>query len=93
MNNPLTRPELPDHLSIHNTSLFYSAAVFTHGVGICLNVKKRGDVEEDCLSEGCVKVPACKIGSRKGQPLLTMIKGKVEALYKQTFATLSTSVC
>lgn len=82
MTETAIRPELPDHLSIHANSPFYNAAVFAHDVGIRLNDKERTDVEEYCLSEGWVKVPAGKTRDRKGQPLLIKVKGKVEAFYK-----------
>jgi len=58
------------------------AAVFEHDIGIRLNGKERFDVEEYCVSEGWVKVPAGKTVDRKGQPLLIKIKGTVEAFYK-----------
>jgi len=81
-----TRPELPDHLSSHANSPFYNAAVFAHDIGIRLNGNERTDVEEYCLSEGWVKVPAGKTRDRKGQPLLIKVKGKVEAYYKSPAA-------
>jgi hypothetical protein len=56
--------------------------VFTHEIGIRLNDKERGDVEEYCISEGWVKVPAGKTLDRKGKPLLIKLKGKVEAFYR-----------
>jgi len=77
-----TRPELPDHLSSHANSPFYNAAVFAHDIGIRLNGNERTDVEEYCLSEGWVKVPAGKTRDRHGKPLLIKVKGKVEAFYK-----------
>jgi hypothetical protein len=76
------RPTLPDHLSIDPRSPHYSAAVFEFEIGIRFNDKERFDVEEYCLSEGWVKVPATKTLDRKGKPLLIKIKGKVEAFYK-----------
>jgi hypothetical protein len=54
------RPPLPDHLSIDPRSPFHIAAVFEHDIGIRLNDKERMDVEEYCISEGWVKVPAGK---------------------------------
>jgi hypothetical protein len=39
-------------------------------------------VEDYCISEGWVKVPAGKTLSRKGQPLLIKLKGPVEAFYR-----------
>ena len=76
------RPPLPDHLSIDPRSPHYLAVVFEHDIGIRFNDKERSDVEEYCLSEGWVKVPANKTLDRKGKPLLIKIKGKVEAFYK-----------
>ena len=77
------RPELPDHLSIDSRSPHYLAAVFAHAVGIRFNGKERSDVEEYCISEGWVKVPAGKTLDRKGQPLLIKLKGQVEVYYKE----------
>ena len=76
------RPALPDRLSIDPRSPHYVAAVFDHEVGIRFNDKDRADVEEYCVSEGWVRVPAGKTLDRKGQPLLIKIKGKVEAFYR-----------
>ena len=81
MNDTIQRPELPDHLSIDARSPFYNAAVFAHDIGIRFNDKERTDVEEYCISEGWVKVPAGKTRVRHGKPLLIKVKGKVEAYY------------
>jgi hypothetical protein len=77
-----TRPPLPDRLSTDPRSPHHLAAVFEHAVGIRLNGKERFDVEEYCLSEGWIKVPAGKTLDRKGRPLLITLKGKVEAFYR-----------
>ena len=82
MNDTTERPPLPDHLSIDPRSPHHLAAVFAHEVGIRLNGQERQDVEEYCISEGWVKVPAGKKVDRKGKPLLIKLKGKVEAFYK-----------
>jgi hypothetical protein len=76
------RPELPDRLSVDPRSRFYVPAVFEHEIGIRLNGKERHDVEEYCISEGWVKVPAGKTVDRKGKPLLIKLKGRVEAFYR-----------
>ena len=76
------RPALPDHLSIDPKSPHHMAAIFEHDIGIHLNDKDRNDVEEYCVSEGWVKVPAGKTLDRKGRPLLIKLKGKVEAFYR-----------
>jgi hypothetical protein len=80
--NDTTRPELPDHLSIDPRSKFHVPAVFEHEVGIKFNDKERTDVDEYCISEGWIKVPAGKALDRKGNPMLIKLKGKVEVFYK-----------
>ena len=75
-------PPLPDHLSADPRSPHHDAAVFAHDIGIRLNGKERSDVEEYCISEGWVKVPAGKTLDRKGRPLLLKLKGQVEAYYR-----------
>ena len=82
MNDTTQRPALPDHLSADARSPYHVAAVFEHDVGIRFNDKERADVEEYCISEGWVKVPAGKTVDRKGYPLLIKLKGKVEVYYK-----------
>lgn len=76
------RPTLPDHLSVDPRSPHHVAAVFQHPIGIRLNGKERTDVEEYCISESWVKVPAGKTVDRKGQPLMIKLKGTVEAFYR-----------
>jgi hypothetical protein len=83
MTDTAQRPLLPDHLSVDPRSPHYVAAVVEHEIGILLNDKERKDVEEYCISEGWVKVPAGKTVDRKGRPLLIKLKGKVEAFYRQ----------
>ena len=82
MTEAPTRPALPDHLSVDPGSPHHVAAVFEHDIGIRLTDKERFDVEEYCVSEGWVKVPAGKTRDRKGRPLMITLKGKVEAFYK-----------
>jgi len=75
------RPDLPDHLSTDPRSPHYLEAVLAHNIGIRFNDKQRHDVEEYCISEGWIKVPAGKTVDRKGKPLLIKLKGRVEAFY------------
>ena len=77
-----TRPPLPDHLSADPRSPHHVAAVFAHDIGIRLNGAERRDVEEYCMSEGWVKVPAGKAVDRKGQPMMLKLKGVVQAFYR-----------
>ena len=76
------RPLLPDRLSVDPRSPHHVAAALEHDIGIRLNDTERKDVEEYCVSEGWVKVPAGKTVDRKGKPLLIKLKGKVEAFYR-----------
>jgi hypothetical protein len=82
MTEPTPLPPLPDRLSADPRSPHHDAAVFEHAIGIRLNGRERTDVEEYCISEGWVKVPAGKTKNRKGEPLLLTLKGKVEAFYR-----------
>lgn len=83
MTDTTPKPPLPDHLSIDPRSPHYVAEIFEHDIGIRFNGKDRHDVEEYCVSEGWVKVPAGKTLDRKGNPLMLKLKGKVEAFYKE----------
>jgi hypothetical protein len=82
MNDTTQRPPLPDQLSVDPRSPHHVAAIFEHDIGIRFNDKERFDVNEYCISEGWIKVPAGKSLDRKGNPLLIKVKGKVEAFYK-----------
>lgn len=80
--SPDPSPAIPDHLSVDPRSPFHVAAAFEREIGIRLNDKERFDVEEYCISEGWVKVPAGKALDRRGRPLMIKLKGKVEAYYR-----------
>ena len=80
--SPVAPVPLPDRLSVDPRSRHHVATVFERGIGIRLNDKERFDVEEYCISEGWVKVPAGKTRDRKGNPLLITLKGRVEAFYR-----------
>jgi hypothetical protein len=82
MTQPQELPALPDRLSVDPRSAHHVAEVFQHDIGIRLNGKERFDVDEYCVSEGWVKVPAGRALDRKGRPLLITLKGVVEAFYK-----------
>jgi hypothetical protein len=82
MNDTSERPPLPDRLSVDPRSPHHAAAVLEHAIGIRLNDTERKDVEEYCISEGWVKVPAGKTLDRNGRPLLIKLKGKVEPFYR-----------
>lgn len=77
-----TPPPLPDRLSVDPCSPHHVAAIFERDIGIRLNGRERSDVEEYCISEGWVRVPASRTLDRKGKPLTIKLKGTVEAFYK-----------
>ena len=82
MTEPQPDLPLPDHLSVDPKSPHHVAAVFEHDVGIRFNGQERHDVEEYCISEGWVRVPAGKTVDRRGRPLLIKLKGQVEVFYR-----------
>ncbi|MET3132640.1 hypothetical protein AAKU55_002917 [Oxalobacteraceae bacterium GrIS 1.11] len=82
MNDTTTLPALPDRLSVDPRSPFHLPDAFQNDVGITFNGKERLDVEEYCISEGWIKVPAGKTLDRKGNRMLIKLKGKVEAFYR-----------
>jgi Protein of unknown function (DUF3297) len=82
MTDLASAPALPDRLSVDPRSPHHAAAVLERDIGIRLNGKERSDVEEYCISEGWVKVPAGRTVDRKGKPLLIKLKGQVEVFYR-----------
>lgn len=81
MEDPKALPPLPDRLSTDPVSPYHDAELLEHEIGIRFNDRRRYDVEEYCISEGWIKVPAGKTVDRRGRPLLLKLKGKVEAFY------------
>lgn len=75
---------LPDHLAVDPRSPHHVAAVFQQDaeIGIRFNGKERFDVEEYCISEGWVRVPAARTLDRRGNPVMIKLKGVVEAFYR-----------
>jgi hypothetical protein len=82
MTEPTELPALPDRLSTDPRSPHYVAALMERDIGIRFNDRERFDVEEYCISEGWVKVPAGKTLDRRGQPLLIKLKGRVEPFFR-----------
>lgn len=80
---PDTPPDsLPDRLSADPRSPHHNAAVFEREIGVHFNGKERFDVQEYCVSEGWIKIPAGKAIDRRGQPLLLKLKGTVAVFYR-----------
>lgn len=81
-DEPSVSSELPDRLSVNPRSPYHVAALLERAIGIRFKGQERFDVEEYCVSEGWIKVPAAKTRDRKGQPLLIKLLGPVEAFYR-----------
>jgi hypothetical protein len=72
----------PDRLSVNPRSPFHDEERLERGVGIRFNGKERTNVEEYCVSEGWIRVPAGKSRDRYGNPMTIKLKGQVEAWYR-----------
>lgn len=72
----------PDRLSVNPRSPHFDAEKLQRGVAIRFKGRQRNDVEEYCISEGWVRVPAGKALDRHGQPLTIVLKGPVEAWFE-----------
>jgi hypothetical protein len=78
---------LPDRLDVNPKSRFHDAAVLARGIGIRFDGKERHDVEEYCVSEGWVRVPAGRARDRRGNPMTFKLRGKVEPYFLTPPAT------
>jgi Protein of unknown function (DUF3297) len=82
MTDTSAKPPLPDHLSVDPRSPFFSEAVLQHQIGIRFNGVEKTTVEEYCISEGWVRMPAGgKSKDRYGNPMTVKVTGKVEVYY------------
>ena len=69
---------LPDRLSLDPRSPHFDAEILEKGVGIKFNGQEKTNVQEYCVSEGWIKVPAGRSRDRYGNPMTLTLKGKVE---------------
>ncbi|MFY7973206.1 MAG: DUF3297 family protein [Rubrivivax sp.] len=83
MNDTSPRPPLPDRLATDPRSPHHVPALMEHPIGIRFNGRERNDVDEYCVSEGWIKVAAARTLDRKGRPLTILLKGQVEAFYRE----------
>jgi hypothetical protein len=73
----------PDRLSTDPRSPYYNAELLERDIGIRFNGAEKTNVEEYCVSEGWIRVPAGKAKDRYGNPLTIKIKGKVEPYFRE----------
>ncbi len=72
----------PDRLAADPSSPFFSQEVLQRGVGVRFKGVEKFTVEEYCVSEGWIRVPAGKGRDRFGRPLLIKLTGDVEVWFK-----------
>jgi hypothetical protein len=80
--NETTANELPDRLSVDPKSPYYNADVLTRDVGIRFKGAEKTNVEEYCVSEGWIRVPAGTAKDRFGNPLTIKVHGPVEPYFR-----------
>jgi len=73
----------PDRLSTDPDSPFYDGALLERGIGIRFAGQEKTNVEEYCVSEGWIRVPAGKAKDRYGNPLTIKLKGTVEPYFRE----------
>lgn len=81
-NNDAIADHLPDRLSTDPRSPYYDAQVLSREVGIRFKGVERTNVEEYCVSEGWVRVPAGAAKDRFGNPLMIKLTGPVEPYFR-----------
>jgi hypothetical protein len=74
---------LPDRLSTDPRSPHYNAELLERDIGIRFNGVEKTNVEEYCVSEGWIRVPAGKAKDRYGNPLTIKLKGTVEPYFRE----------
>jgi len=79
-----TSTELPDRLSLDPRSPYFDADLLKQGIGIKFNGQEKTNVQEYCISEGWIKVPAGRSRDRYGNPMTITLKGKVEPYVDDT---------
>jgi hypothetical protein len=75
--------QLPDRLSTDPRSPHYNAELLERDIGIRFNGAEKTNVEEYCVSEGWIRIPAGKAKDRYGNPLTIKLKGTVEPYFRE----------
>lgn len=73
----------PDRLSVNPRSPHYGPEHLSRGIGIRFNGAEKTNVEEYCVTEGWIRVPAGRTMDRKGNPLTLKLSGAVEPYYER----------
>jgi len=75
---------LPDRLSTNPQSPFYNAEILARDIGIRFKGVEKTNVEEYCVSEGWIRVPAGAAKDRFGNPLTIKVSGPVEPYFRDS---------
>ena len=75
--------QLPDRLSVNPRSPHYNEEILKRAVVIRFNGTEKTNVEEYCVSEGWIRVPAGRAVDRHGNPLTMKMSGTVEPFFKE----------
>lgn len=81
-SEPRMTDTFPDRLCADPASPHYNEDLLKRDIGIRFSGKERSDVEEYCISEGWIRVPAGNAKDRFGKPLTLKLKGTVEPFFK-----------
>ena len=73
---------IPDRLSTDPRSPYFDAELLQRGIGIRFKGVEKTNVEEYCISEGWIRVPAGAARDRRGNPLTIKLTGPVEAFFR-----------
>ena len=77
------KPETPpDRLSNDPRSPHFDAEVLKREIGVRFKGVEKTNVDEYCVSEGWIRVPAGKAKDRYGNPLTIKLTGQVEPYFK-----------
>jgi hypothetical protein len=80
--NETTTNELPDRLSVDPKSPYYNADILSRDIGVRFKGVEKTNVEEYCVSEGWIRVPAGTAKDRHGNPLTIKVHGPVEPYFR-----------
>jgi hypothetical protein len=80
--NETAPDQLPDRLSTNPASPYYNAELLARDVGIRFKGAEKTNVEEYCVSEGWIRVPAGAAKDRYGNPLTIKLHGPVEPYFR-----------
>lgn len=78
----MTDPTPPDRLCADPASKFFDAANLARGIHVFLDGKEYFDVEEYCVVEGWIRLPAGKARTRTGRPVTITKRGEVTVRYE-----------